>query len=1061
MRLNIHSIQGKIVLVAGLSLFVSGSILVSSAFISAKNNQEVVSEKVSSLVNDGTQDSLKNLAGSEAGKIQAKFDVALDAARTMAHTFALTKDGSGVQFGRSQINAVLLNVLKQNPEFNGTYSCWEPDALDGKDDSFRTGEDGNNSRTGRFTPYWNRDDTGRIAVQPLVEYDTMDRHPNGVMKGGWYIGPRDTNTESVLDPFPYIVQGKSVWLTTLSVPIASKGKFYGVAGTDYNLDFVQKIAEDASKNLFDGKGEVVIVSNMGLVVADSRNPKLIGQSFKDMVGEGADQHLKDIQSGRAVASINQKSGEMIALGPIALGRTGKPWAVMIKVPTAVVMAEAHALDQNLTQRATQAAIWQLLLGLLVTATGIVFIWFSAAKIAKPIRQAAQIATDLSRGHTDVLIEVNSQDETGQLMTAMQSMVQSIKLLISDTSTLAKSAVEGDLSTRADTQQHQGDFRKVVEGVNQTLDAVVTPLEVAAGYVDRIAKGDVPEKISVEYKGDFNAIKNNLNQCIDAVNSMVADANMLSLAAVDGQLSTRADAGKHQGDFRKIVSGMNSTLDAIVKPINITSSYLDNLAKGNIPAKITEQYRGDYSLIINNLNTCIDAVNALVADANQLAQAAQEGRLSTRADTDKHNGDFRKVIQGLNGTLDAVVKPLSIASEYLDNIAKGHIPARINEQYPGDYSLIINNLNTSISAVNALVADTNLLSEAAKEGRITVRAEVNKHNGDFRKIIEGVNNTLDMIVEPIVAVTEAVETITTAANEISSGNADLSSRTEQQASSLEETAASMEELASTVKQNAENAKQANQMALSASAVAVKGGNVVSEVVATMSAINESAKKIEDIISVIDGIAFQTNILALNAAVEAARAGEQGRGFAVVAGEVRNLAQRSASAAKEIKELISDSVSKTTEGTRLVENAGTTMDEVVSSVQRVADIISEISAASAEQNTGIDQVNQAVTSMDETTQQNAALVEEAAAAAESLVDQANQLSEVISQFKLEGRVSRQRFSGHDHSGVKAASHVSKPSSSKPKSGSGGGTASSATASRRTFAKTGTDDGEWEAF
>ncbi len=251
---------------------------------------------------------------------------------------------------------------------------------------------------------------------------------------------------------------------------------------------------------------------------------------------------------------------------------------------------------------------------------------------------------------------------------------------------------------------------------------------------------------------------------------------------------------------------------------------------------------------------------------------------------------------------------------------------------------------------------------------------------------------------VAQVRQGTETIATASSQIASGNMDLSSRTEQQASSLEETASSMEELTSTVRQNADNARQANQLAVTASEVAVKGGEVVSQVVATMGSISDSSKKMADIIGVIDGIAFQTNILALNAAVKAARAGEQGRGFAVVAAEVRNLAQRSAAAAREIKALIDDSVDKVGVGGRLVEQAGQTMNEVVASIKRVYDIMGEITAASQEQSDGIEQVNQAITQMDTVTQQNAALVEEAAAAAESLQDQAANLSSLVSVFNL---------------------------------------------------------------
>ena len=296
-----------------------------------------------------------------------------------------------------------------------------------------------------------------------------------------------------------------------------------------------------------------------------------------------------------------------------------------------------------------------------------------------------------------------------------------------------------------------------------------------------------------------------------------------------------------------------------------------------------------------------------------------------------------------------------------------------------------------------------IANAVASGDLTSRIDTQSTN-ETGKLLLALKQMNDNLVDLVGKVRTGTDSISTASGEIASGNADLSQRTEQQASSLEETASSMEELTSTVKQNADNARQANQLAVGASDVAVKGGGVVSQVVTTMSSINESSKKIVDIISVIDGIAFQTNILALNAAVEAARAGEQGRGFAVVATEVRTLAQRSAAAAKEIKELIGDSVDKVEDGTRLVDEAGTTMDEIVNAVKRVTDIMSEISAASQEQSSGIEQVNQAVTQMDEVTQQNAALVEEAAAAAESMREQSHSLIEAVSVFKLTGGMAQ---------------------------------------------------------
>jgi methyl-accepting chemotaxis protein len=323
--------------------------------------------------------------------------------------------------------------------------------------------------------------------------------------------------------------------------------------------------------------------------------------------------------------------------------------------------------------------------------------------------------------------------------------------------------------------------------------------------------------------------------------------------------------------------------------------------------------------------------------------------------------------------------------------------------------------------------TRPLNEAVKvaktvaAGDLTSNIDMHQANDEPGLLLHALREMNDYLMRIVGEVRSDAEVINTASGEIASGNMDLSARTESQASALEETASSMEELTATVKQNADHAVEANKLAVSASEVAVKGKTVVSQVVETMSSINVSSKKIVDIIGVIDGIAFQTNILALNAAVEAARAGEQGRGFAVVATEVRSLAQRSANAAKEIKVLIDDSVGRVESGTRLVDQAGATMDEIVDSIQRVTHIIAEITSASHEQSAGIEQINQAIMQMDDTTQQNAALVEEAAAATASLQDQANNLAQVVSVFKLNASYVRPT--------AKAAARRAAPAAQKP--------------------------------
>ncbi|MDP2828386.1 MAG: methyl-accepting chemotaxis protein [Sulfuricellaceae bacterium] len=367
------------------------------------------------------------------------------------------------------------------------------------------------------------------------------------------------------------------------------------------------------------------------------------------------------------------------------------------------------------------------------------------------------------------------------------------------------------------------------------------------------------------------------------------------------------------------------------------------------------------------------------------------------------------------------------SGIVDAAVRGDFTQRIEIQgKEGFFLQLATGINLLIQTSETGLSEVGRVLNALSQGDLT-EVITNSYSGTFGQLKDDANSTVGKLKGIIGQIRESTDTINTAAKEIAAGNTDLSQRTEEQASSLEETASSMEELTSTVKQNADNARQANQLAISASTVAVKGGSVVSEVVTTMDSINESSRKIVDIISVIDGIAFQTNILALNAAVEAARAGEQGRGFAVVAAEVRNLAQRSAAAAKEIKTLIGDSVSKVETGSKLVANAGQTMEEIVTAIKRVTDIMAEISAASTEQSAGIEQVNLAITQMDEVTQQNAALVEEAAAATESMEEQAQSLGSAVSVFKLAAQTGSRALPAHRP----AASHTPRVAQAKPSS------------------------------